>query len=97
MPLLHYGSPRKDVIFTPLPPVFTQLVEELLTFWSLEDYEDQLEELEEALIVRGRAAGGRGQRRQRVGCHLVAAISNGGVAAVCNQQQANSLWGLSLC
>jgi hypothetical protein len=28
-----------------------QLVEELLTFWSLEDYEDSLEELEEALIV----------------------------------------------
>jgi hypothetical protein len=28
-----------------------QLVEELLTFWSLEDYEDTLEELEEALIV----------------------------------------------
>lgn len=30
-----------------------QLVEELLTFWSLEDYEDSLEELEEALIVSG--------------------------------------------
>jgi hypothetical protein len=27
------------------------LVEELLTFWSLEDYESTLEELEEALIV----------------------------------------------
>jgi len=27
------------------------LVEELLTFWSLEDYEDQLDELEEALIA----------------------------------------------
>ncbi|KIY92346.1 chloroplast SRP receptor [Monoraphidium neglectum] len=27
------------------------LVEELLTFWSLEDYETTLEELEEALIV----------------------------------------------
>jgi hypothetical protein len=35
-------------------------VEELLTFWSLEDYEDQLEELEEALIVRGREGGGGG-------------------------------------
>jgi hypothetical protein len=32
--------------------VTSQLVEELLTFWSLEDYEDTLEELEEALIVR---------------------------------------------
>lgn len=28
-----------------------QLVEELLTFWSLEDYETTLEELEEVLIV----------------------------------------------
>jgi hypothetical protein len=34
------------------PLLALQLVEELLTFWSLEDYEDQLEELEEALIVR---------------------------------------------
>jgi hypothetical protein len=30
------------------------LVEELLTFWSLEDYESTLEELEEGLIVRRR-------------------------------------------
>ncbi len=28
-----------------------QLVDELLAFWSLEDYETTLEELEEALIV----------------------------------------------
>lgn len=28
-----------------------QLVEELLAFWSLEDYETTLEELEEVLIV----------------------------------------------
>lgn len=36
----------------PLWPRVMQLVEELLTFWSLEDYESTLEELEEALIVR---------------------------------------------
>jgi hypothetical protein len=35
-------------------PCPAQLVEELLTFWSLEDYEDSLEELEEALIVSER-------------------------------------------
>ena len=29
------------------------LVDELLTFWTLEDYETTLEELEEALIVSG--------------------------------------------
>ena len=38
--------------------VFLQLVEELLTFWSLEDYEDSLEELEEALIVSERESEG---------------------------------------
>lgn len=32
----------------------SQLVEELLAFWSLEDYETTLEELEEALIVSER-------------------------------------------
>lgn len=31
----------------------SQLVEELLAFWSLEDYENTLEELEEVLIVSG--------------------------------------------
>jgi hypothetical protein len=31
------------------------LVEELLTFWSLEDYESTLEDLEEALIVSSRS------------------------------------------
>ena len=29
-----------------------QVVEELFTYWSLEDADDTLEELEEALIVR---------------------------------------------
>jgi fused signal recognition particle receptor len=33
------------------------LVEELITFWSLEDYEKTLEELEEGLIVSGRPPG----------------------------------------
>lgn len=32
------------------------LVDELLTFWTLEDYETTLEELEEALIVSGAAS-----------------------------------------
>ena len=43
-----------------------QLVEELLTFWSLEDYETTLEELEEVLIVsvtRGYAVVTRGHAR----------------------------------
>jgi hypothetical protein len=41
------------VLLLPCPCYcrYCQLVEELLTFWSLEDYEDSLEELEEALIV----------------------------------------------
>jgi len=40
-----------------LPSLLTrQLVEELLTFWSLEDYETTLEELEEVLIVSCAAA-----------------------------------------
>lgn len=37
--------------------VCTQLVDELLAFWSLEDYEESLEELEEALIVSGGSEG----------------------------------------
>jgi hypothetical protein len=47
----------------PIPPLL-QLVEELLTFWSLEDYETTLEELEEVLIVSG-GAPGRGPARCR--------------------------------
>lgn len=42
----------------PIPPLQAtlQLVEELLAFWSLEDYESTLEELEEVLIVSGAGA-----------------------------------------
>lgn len=38
--------------------VYVQLVDELLAFWSLEDYEERLEELEEVLIVSGQLAVG---------------------------------------
>lgn len=44
-------------------PTCPQLVDEMLALWSLEDYEDSLEELEEVLIVSGAwawAGGGRG-------------------------------------
>jgi hypothetical protein len=51
----HRPFPLTRCAPAPLP----QLVEELLTFWSLEDYETTLEELEEVLIVSARRFGGR--------------------------------------
>ena len=42
---------QSAVLMTAYLPVFSQLVEELLAFWSLEDYEASMEELEEVLIV----------------------------------------------
>jgi hypothetical protein len=56
-------NPTRQPLLTPpkttknQPKQTQQLVEELLTFWSLEDYEQTLEELEEVLIVSLSAIG----------------------------------------
>lgn len=47
LPLSFPASPH----ISCLRCVPAQLVDELLAFWTLEDYETTLEELEEALIV----------------------------------------------
>ena len=47
---------------TRVEPSYLQVIEELFTYWNLEDADETLEELEDALIVgaAGGAASGRG-------------------------------------
>lgn len=47
-----FGRERQHrFVLACLPTSVPQLVDEMLAFWKLEDYEDSLEELEEVLIV----------------------------------------------
>jgi len=46
---------RSSSTSTSPPQPTTQVVDELFAYWTLENSEDALEELEEALIVSGRS------------------------------------------
>lgn len=48
---IAWGTHLGALILIACTCTHLQLVDELLAFWTLEDYEDTLEELEEALIV----------------------------------------------